>query len=155
MFARGASTFRGTFAPGRTIRARWTASPTYAEAPSCFGVARSETVRSLSVTGCAKNAFTAIVAWAGESPPTSSSPAIVTPAGIVVGRGGVGAVVVVGVVVVVAVVGGGGGAVVVPVVVPSCAPAEGVPTSSAAASRPAAEEAASRANESERLTAPV
>src|SRR5918994_6927410 len=123
MFPRGASTFRGTFAPGRTIRARLTASPTYAEAPSCFGVARSETVRSLSVTGCAKNAFTAIVAWAGERPPTSSSPAIVTPAGIVVGRGGVGAVVVVVVVVVAVVVGGGGGAV-VPVVFPSCAPAE-------------------------------
>jgi hypothetical protein len=77
----------------------------------------------------------------------------VTPAGIVVGRGGVGTVVVVAVVVVGG--GGGGGDVVVPVVVPSWAPADGVPTSSAALSRPAAEQARSRANESLRLTAAV
>ena len=57
-----------------------------------------------------------------------------TPAAIVVGRGTVGVVVVV---VVVVVVGGGGGAVVVPVVVPSCASADGVPTSNPAESTPA------------------
>jgi hypothetical protein len=60
-----------------------------------------------------------------------------------------------GAVVVVVVVGGGGGDVVVPVVVPSWAPADGVPTSRAAAIRPAAEQARSRANESPRLTAAV
>jgi hypothetical protein len=59
------------------------------------------------------------------------------------------------VVVVVVVVGGGGGAVVVPVVVTSWASADGVPTSSPAESTPAARHAPSRANESERLTAPV
>src|SRR5215212_7682148 len=152
MRALGAVTFSGTLAPGATMRARFTASPTYAADPSCFGVTRSETAPSLTVTGSAKNCLTAVVAAAGESPPTSSSPAIVTPAGMVVGRGGGGT----GVVVVVAVVvGGGGGEVVVPVVVPSWAPADGVPTSSAALSRPAAEQARSRANESLRLTAPV
>jgi hypothetical protein len=76
----------------------------------------------------------------------------VTPAAIVFGRGMVG---VVGVVSVTVVVGGGGGAVVVPVVVPSCASAAGVATSSVAATRPAAEHATSRANESPRLTAAV
>jgi hypothetical protein len=75
----------------------------------------------------------------------------VTPAAIVVGRGVVGVVVVV----VVVVVGGGGGAVVVPVVVPSCASADGVPTSNPAASTPAERHAASRANESPRLTSAV
>jgi hypothetical protein len=59
------------------------------------------------------------------------------------------------VVVVVVVVGGGGGAVVVPVGGACWAPAEGVPTRSPAASRPAAEHAASSANESPRLTAAV
>src|SRR5215210_6256529 len=149
----GAATFSGTLAPGATMRARFTASPTYAADPSCFGVTRSETRPSLTVTGSAKNCFTAVVAAAGESPPTSSSPAIVTPAGMVVGRGGVAMVVVVAVVVVGG--GGGGGELVVPVVVPSWAPADGVPTSSAALSRPAPEQARSRANESLRLKAEV
>src|SRR5215218_6865092 len=99
----GAATFSGTLAPGATMRARFTASPTYAADPSCFGVTRSETRPSLTETGSAKNCFTAAVAAAGESPPTSRSPAMVTPAGIVVGRGIVGG----GAVVVVVVVGGG------------------------------------------------
>src|SRR5215208_3446336 len=120
----GAATFSGTLTPGATMRARFTASPTYAADPSCFGVTRSETRPSLTVTGSAKNCFTAVVAAAGESPPTSSSPAIVTPAGIVVGRGGGGMVVVVAVV---GGCGGGGGEVVVAVVVPSWATADGVP----------------------------
>jgi hypothetical protein len=59
------------------------------------------------------------------------------------------------VVVVVVVVAGGGGVVVVPVVGVCWASADGVPTSSPAASKPAAEHAASRANESPRLTAAV
>jgi hypothetical protein len=79
----------------------------------------------------------------------------VTPAAIVVGRGTVGVGVVVVVVVVVVVGGGGAAVVVVPVVVPSWASADGVPTSNPAVSTPATRHAASRRNESERLTAPV
>mgnify|MGYP000123680320 CR=1 FL=1 len=97
-----------------------------------------------------KNAFSSAVASTGESPPTSTWPPTVTPAGIVAGRGVVGVVVVV-----VVVVGGGGAVVVVPVVVPSWASADGVPTSSPAVSRPAAEQPTSSANENPRLTAAV
>ena len=77
-----------------------------------------------------------------------------TPAAIVVGRGTVGVGVVVVVVVVVVVGGGGGAVVVVPVVVPSWASADGVPTSNPAVSTPATS-TPQQANESERLTAPV
>ena len=111
-------TLSGTFAPGAKIRACLTALPTYAAAPRSFGAARSDTLPSFSVTGLAKNALTSAVASAGDRPPTSTWPPIVTPAAIVVGRGVVGVGVVV--VVVVVVVGGGGGVVVVPVVVGTC-----------------------------------
>ena len=77
------------------------------------------------------------VASAGERPPTRTLPPTVTPAAIVVGCGaGASASWWWSVVVV---VGGGGGAVVVPVVVPSCASADGVPTSNPAESTPASD----------------
>ena len=102
------------------------------------------------MSGRAKNAFTSAVASAGERPPTSTWLATVTPAGIVVGRGGrrrrgvVGGGVVTscgGVVVVVGggvVVVGGGAVVVVPSSSPVSAVADGVAASSTAESRPAA-----------------
>jgi hypothetical protein len=83
-------------------------------------------------------------------PPTNTSPAMVTPAAIVVGRGTVGVGVVV--VVVVVVVGGGGGAVVVPVVGAVWPIADGAAASSPAASTPAPKEAASSTNATPRLT---
>ena len=161
MFGFGALTFRGTFAPGRTIRARLIASPTYAEAPSCFGVAVNDTFPRRSVSGRAKYAFTSAVAAAGESPPTRTAPATVTPAGIVEGRGGGGAT---GVVVVgggVVVVGGGvvvvgGGAVVVGggavVVVTVWASADDDAASRTAESTPAPAHATSREKVSPLLT---
>ena len=114
------------------------------------------TLPTFNVTGRAKKAFTSAVASAGERPPTSTSPATVTPAAIVVGRGTVGVVVVV----VVVVVGGGGGAVVVvPVVVvpvPVSAVADGVAANRAAERTPAAAHTTNRANVSpRRLTRPV
>jgi hypothetical protein len=84
------------------------------------------------------------------------APAIVTPAGIVVGRGGWGgggggAIVVVGGVVVVV---GGGTVVVVPVVVPVavCPIADGLAARSNADSRPAAPHPKSRRNSDPRFT---
>src|SRR5688500_1337736 len=103
----GAATFSGMLTPGAARRARRIASPTYADAPSCFGVARSVTLPTFRVSGRAKNAFTSAVASAGPRPPTSTLPPTVTPAAIVVGRGTVGVVVVVVVVVGAVVVGGG------------------------------------------------
>jgi hypothetical protein len=143
-----------------------TASPTNAEAPRAFGLTFNVDRPARSVSGRAKNSLTTTVACAGERPPTSTLPPIVTPAGIVEGRGGGGTgVVVVVVVVVVVTVVPGRVLVVVPVVpvpvvpvpvVPVSATAAGVAASSSALSSPAAPHAPrDAAARPPRLTIPV